>query len=128
MMDTHRFVQAFNAQLAVDDGAQVVVPHGVTRAPGGDGGLGRDGPQAPRHVSETGHRQITQARGAVVARPPTPYAAHRPPCPLRPGPFPSSSRTACAAPQASTFDPCRRSCILPVDFNVIASVHYSAPL
>jgi len=35
MMDTHRFVQAFNAQLAVDDGAQVVVPHGVTRAPGG---------------------------------------------------------------------------------------------
>lgn len=33
MMGTHGFVQAYNAQLAVDDAAQVVVAHGVTNQP-----------------------------------------------------------------------------------------------
>lgn len=33
MMGTHGFVQAYNAQLAVDDDAQVVVAHGVTNQP-----------------------------------------------------------------------------------------------
>ena len=33
MMGAHGFVQAYNAQLAVDDAAQVVVAHGVTNQP-----------------------------------------------------------------------------------------------